>query len=263
MEAGYSFPKVGQKEASYTPPFFTPKYQLRPLIIKLSHKKHNAVDGDVFALLRAHGPYRLRVFVHSKPHTSIDSFVVFLSSTSLGLLSSIALFQHAFGEMQFVPLARYTTACLLDQSTSHRINCGSGMLRPSRPSVDSVASPMHASCLSRDNLQRTKSSSTLRIALHSSSFQLLKTPEIHMDPISIDDDEDDASSDDMEFDKASLLAPIVEDALSRWDHARSKHACHEELTKMHQGGTIQGSHCCQGFLHDAKGGLFRDPRTCH
>jgi Reverse transcriptase (RNA-dependent DNA polymerase) len=32
-----------------------------------------------------------------------------------------------------------------------------------------------------------------------------------MDPISIDDDEGDASSDDMEFDNALLLAPIVED----------------------------------------------------
>jgi hypothetical protein len=32
-----------------------------------------------------------------------------------------------------------------------------------------------------------------------------------MDPISIDDDEYESSSDDMEFDKASLLAPIVED----------------------------------------------------
>jgi hypothetical protein len=32
-----------------------------------------------------------------------------------------------------------------------------------------------------------------------------------MDPISIDDDEKESSSDGMEFDKASLLAPIVED----------------------------------------------------
>jgi Reverse transcriptase (RNA-dependent DNA polymerase) len=29
----------------------------------------------------------------------------------------------------------------------------------------------------------------------------------------------------------------IEDALSRWDHARWKHACHEELTKMNQYGT--------------------------
>jgi hypothetical protein len=35
--------------------------------------------------------------------------------------------------------------------------------------------------------------------------------EIHMDPISIDDDEYEGSSDDMEFDKASLLTPIVDD----------------------------------------------------
>jgi hypothetical protein len=35
--------------------------------------------------------------------------------------------------------------------------------------------------------------------------------EIHMDPISIDDDEDDASSDNVEFDNALLLAPIVDD----------------------------------------------------
>jgi hypothetical protein len=32
-----------------------------------------------------------------------------------------------------------------------------------------------------------------------------------MDPISIDDDEDDALSNDMEFDNALLLAPIVDD----------------------------------------------------
>jgi hypothetical protein len=36
-------------------------------------------------------------------------------------------------------------------------------------------------------------------------------PEIHMDPISIDHDEYESSSDDMEFQKASLLAPIVDD----------------------------------------------------
>jgi hypothetical protein len=35
-------------------------------------------------------------------------------------------------------------------------------------------------------------------------------PEIHMDPISIDEDEYDTSSDDMEFDNAPLLAPIVD-----------------------------------------------------
>jgi hypothetical protein len=35
--------------------------------------------------------------------------------------------------------------------------------------------------------------------------------EIHMDPISIDDNEYEGSSDDMEFDKASPLAPIVDD----------------------------------------------------
>jgi hypothetical protein len=32
-----------------------------------------------------------------------------------------------------------------------------------------------------------------------------------MDPISIDNDEYESSSDDMEFDKAPLLAPIVDD----------------------------------------------------
>jgi Reverse transcriptase (RNA-dependent DNA polymerase) len=36
-------------------------------------------------------------------------------------------------------------------------------------------------------------------------------PEVHMDPISIDDDEGDASSDDMELDNALPLAPIVDD----------------------------------------------------
>jgi hypothetical protein len=35
--------------------------------------------------------------------------------------------------------------------------------------------------------------------------------EIHMDPISINDNEYESSSDDMEFDKASLLAPIIDD----------------------------------------------------
>jgi hypothetical protein len=78
-------------------------------------------------------------------------------------------------------------------------------------------------------------------------------PEIHMDPISIDDDQDDALSNNMEFDNVLLLAPIddpatssstiitdpanIEDALSRWDYTRWKQACYEELTKMHQYGT--------------------------
>jgi Reverse transcriptase (RNA-dependent DNA polymerase) len=40
-------------------------------------------------------------------------------------------------------------------------------------------------------------------------------PKIHMDPISIDDDEYDASSNDMEFDDTPLLAPIVDDTRIR------------------------------------------------